>query len=359
MEELDDDDDQMRGKTWSRSSPEATKRVRSDGEDSGVDADDRNAPDALQGELATVMMNQLRLFENKLSRRAISMREQDQSSRELDKRQTQDQMGKLDVVKMRQAQTLSAAAERMGDGIKQLSAHLEENQLHIRKRIAQIALRHGRVNTFAKGGWMPDPWEKSSSVRESPVNVGENGGHPARNSPLRAKQEAFPPPRKEQRGKLPAADPDEMSFPSSGFNECPSVSRNEGVYYTQATPVEPTTLNPIRAQSIADVGSVATLSNLRKICDHPKFDPPNLDSWKREMHFWRSLYGVIPDDQIVAAARLQGSSELMEIVMDFTDANRALPIGPSFATFLRRIGREYGALAEAQRMGRLQSIMKF
>ena len=105
-------------------------------------------------------------------------------------------------------------------------------------------------------------------------------------------------------------------------------------------------------------GSIAS-PNLHKICARPKCEPSNLDHWKREMDFWRIMYQVIPDDQIVAAAGLQGNSELKEIVVDFTEENRALSAEPAFSNLLLRIGREYGALAEAHRMGRLQSLMQF
>lgn len=106
-------------------------------------------------------------------------------------------------------------------------------------------------------------------------------------------------------------------------------------------------------------GGPATSSNLRKICDPPKFDPSNLDRGKREMHFWRSMYQIIPDDQIVAAAGLQGNPELKEIVMDFTEENRAVSKLPTFENLLLRIDREYGALSEVQRMDRLQPLMQF
>ena len=106
-------------------------------------------------------------------------------------------------------------------------------------------------------------------------------------------------------------------------------------------------------------GGTMTSSNLHKICAHPKFEPSNLDKWKREMHFWRIMYQVIPGDQIVEAVCLQRYSELGEIVMGFADGERDSSVLPTFANLLRRIDREYGALAEVQRVDRLQSLMQF
>ena len=45
------------------------------------------------------------------------------------------------------------------------------------------------------------------------------------------------------------------------------------------------------------------------------------------------MYQMSPDDQIVAADGIQGNSELVEIVMDFTEENRALSAEPTFLTY--------------------------
>ena len=106
-------------------------------------------------------------------------------------------------------------------------------------------------------------------------------------------------------------------------------------------------------------GGQTQSSNLHEICDPPKFDPSNSDHWQREMHFRRSMYQMIHGDQIIAAAGLQGGPELIEIVMDFAEKNRSRSEIPTFLNLLHRVDREYGAITEVQRMGRLQSLMQF
>ena len=109
-----DDAEAPSGTLTTHRSPTMSKRARIDGADSGVEAEDPKVSESAQEKLASVMVNQLRLFGTQLSQHVVTMREQDHASRELPRRQTQEQMCQLEAAQMRQAQTLSAAAERVG-----------------------------------------------------------------------------------------------------------------------------------------------------------------------------------------------------------------------------------------------------
>ena len=359
MEEIEDDA-RPRSTTKIRLSPTASKRSREDHDDSGLDDTDPPVSDRTQEKLAHVMMEQLKMFEGQLSNHVMNLREQDHASREQIWQQTQQQMSRLEAVQLHQSNTLSLVAERLEAGLRQLSVNLEENQTHIVKCTEQITADHERLSTLERDGWRPDPWKKEAGKREVTVKQEGTDASSWWENPVKIKSEVFPPPKNLNWGKMPETVNDAMSFPSSSIQGEPHGGypniQTGGLAAGNIPQPTPTTQGqPL----LFGGGGLANPSNLHKICAPPKFDASNLDHWKREMLFWRSMYQMIPDEQMVAAAGLQGNPELKEIVMDFTEENRAASKLPTFADLLSRIDREYGALTEVQRMDRLQSLMQF
>ena len=225
-------------------SPAVSKLARSDGDDSGVEDEDHNAPNVLQEKLAAVLMTQLQRFEQQMSHHVVAMREQDQLARQHDRQQNQEQIHQLEAVQLRQSQTLSLVAERVESGRKNLTAQLEENQGHIRKCIEKITLEHTRINSLGKDGWRPDPWKQSTSTRERPDKVEGSVPQPTWDSHARVKREVYPPPKKGDWSKLPESDPEDMSFPSPGLTEDTPGSRKEETWPPRVTPTHPVLPDP-------------------------------------------------------------------------------------------------------------------
>ena len=358
MEEIEDGNASKASHIIRRTPSNASKRSRNEGSDSGLD-DDPSAPDVLQEKLAAVMAHQLKNFENQLSMHVASMREQDISARMADQRTSQDKMKKLEITQGQQSNALAMVAERVEASMEIMSGDLEESKHHIRNCADQITVGHSRIDSLEKEGWRPDPWKSSVRTRDWSDGADAEPARPKREHSAEVKTECFPPPERANWGKMPNLRPGEMSFPSSGSTDIAPESSNSDPWGPRMNPGTSNLPNPAHVLPTVSTAMTMSASNLHKICDRPKFEGSNLGRWKREMHFWRSMYSMIPDDQFIAASGLQGSPELREIVMDYTEENRASAVESTFASLLLRIDREYGALTEVQRMDRLQSLMNF
>ena len=113
------------------------------------------------------------------------------------------------------------------------------------------------------------------------------------------------------------------------------------------------TSNPIGSMNASSLG------NLHKISPPPKFEPQRFDVWPREMKFWRNLYRSLPDEQLLAAIGLSGNTDFRDLLMDYYESCNGNYANASFSDFMDKEKQEYGALAEVNKMEKLQEIMAF
>ena len=64
--------------------------------------------------------------------------------------------------------------------------------------------------------------------------------------------------------------------------------------------------NPNVRPLLADEGISERPLQLRKMINRPKFTASNLETWKREIRFWRELYATVPETQVLANMGLSG-----------------------------------------------------
>ena len=114
-----------RPNTETRLTPTSSKRSRADPEDSGLGDDEPPISDRVQEKLASIMANQLKLFEGQLSNHVITMREQDHAAREQSRQITQSQLSSLEEAQLNQSNALSLVAERLEAGLNQLALTME------------------------------------------------------------------------------------------------------------------------------------------------------------------------------------------------------------------------------------------
>ena len=77
-------------------------------------------------------------------------------------------------------------------------------------------------------------------------------------------------------------------------------------------------------------------SRLYKLNPPPKFDPKALESWIRQMIFWRQLYSTIEDVHILPTMGLHMTEEIKELLMDFLEDAEDCPGRRGFAAFLEK-----------------------
>ena len=286
-----------------------------------------------------------------------SLRWRDHIAREQSEITTTHQIQQLETAQMNQSQTLCLVAERVEAVLKQLSPNVEASQIHMRhlspnveasqlrvgKCTDQIASVRERQMDLEKEWRMPDPRKKPGRRRDIPIKQEEAESHSSRQSSYR---------------RCYIADTEiphtichiqyNMSYPSSGSTD-PNQNAHADTYRALPVPGKSPIIDTRpKGQPLLFAGGSTRNSNMNKICGPPNFDPYNLDRWMREMHFWRGMYQMIHDDQIIAAAGIQGNPELREVVMDYIEECRTQSDLPTILSRLGRIGREYGALTEVQ-----------
>ena len=98
---------------------------------------------------------------------------------------------------------------------------------------------------------------------------------------------------------------------------------------------------------------------LRKLNPPPKFDSRHLNAWIRDVRYWRELYSTIDELQILSALGLNASEDLKEILMNYFEDTKDTVRNRSLESFLLCVRKEFGAIQEIERMGRLNDLMAF
>ena len=72
---------------------------------------------------------------------------------------------------------------------------------------------------------------------------------------------------------------------------------------------------------------------LRKLNPPPKFEPRQLYAWVRNIRYWRDLYSTVDEQQILSPIGLSATEELREILMDYFEESKAVPLSRTLGDF--------------------------
>ena len=84
-----------------------------------------------------------------------------------------------------------------------------------------------------------------------------------------------------------------------------------------------------------------------------------MESWIRQMVFWRQLYITIEDVHILPTIGLHMAEEIKELLMDFLEDTEECPDRRRFNTFIEKIREEFGDVNDVEKMNRMQELLSF